>query len=232
MDLDGYFEKVNEAVNACISRCLSVQDYVVDLTRDEPEIAKKIIGVRKPLLTQQDKDSLSGYLDIGYFREFSSEERMALFSYLFDISRALDVKSLKVRFEQYDKSHHIFSKDSTLHELVRTKKTDPEIMNYWTPAVLNASMVLRFLREKVFTISWTLIFPLRYIHLAKLLSQMCRFLSDLIPVVSMILSRQQPYVKVYLFLLIRTGGNSLKFAIALKKERHIALMHQKVLAMI
>ena len=40
MDLDGYFEKVNEAVNACISRCLSVQDYVVDLTRDEPEIAK------------------------------------------------------------------------------------------------------------------------------------------------------------------------------------------------
>lgn len=121
MDLDGYFEKVNEAVNACISRCLSVQDYLEDLARDEPEIAKKIIEVRKPLLTQQDKDSLSGYLDIGYFRDFSSEERMALFSYLFDISRALDIKSLNVRFEQYDKNHPIFSKDSTLYDLVRTK---------------------------------------------------------------------------------------------------------------
>jgi hypothetical protein len=121
MDLDGYFDKVSEAVNACISKRLSVQDYVEDLTRDEPETAKEIIEVRKSLLTQQDKDSLSGYLFIGYFRDFSSEERMALFSYLFDISRALDIKSLNVRFEQYGSDHPIFSKDSTLFDLVRTK---------------------------------------------------------------------------------------------------------------
>lgn len=121
MNLDGYFEKVSEAVNTCISKRLSVQDYVEDLTRDEPETAKEIIEVRKSLLTQQDKDSLSGYLDIGYFRDFSSEERMALFSYLFDVSRALDVKSLNVRFGQYSRKHPIFSKDSTLYDLVRTK---------------------------------------------------------------------------------------------------------------
>lgn len=121
MDLDGYFEKVSEAVNACISESLSVQDYVEDLTRDNPETAQKIIEVRKSLLTQQDRDSLSGYLDIGYFRDFSSEDRMALFSYLFDISRALDVKSLSVRFEQYSENHPIFSKDNTLYDLVRTK---------------------------------------------------------------------------------------------------------------
>lgn len=121
MDLVGYFEKINDAVNVCISNCLSVQDYVESLTREEPETARWIIEVRKPLLTQQDKDSLSGYLDVGYFKDFKSEERMALFSFLFDISRAVDVQSLNLRFEQYDIGHPIFAKDHTLFDLVRTK---------------------------------------------------------------------------------------------------------------
>ncbi|MAX32086.1 MAG: hypothetical protein CME72_03350 [Halomonadaceae bacterium] len=49
---------------------------------------------------------------------------------------------------------------------------------------------------------------------------------------SMMLNQQQPYVKVYLFRLILTGGNSLKYGIALKKEHHIVWMHRKGLAMI
>ncbi len=122
MDLDEYFDSVDEAVNFCISKCLTAQDFVEDLTRDDPETARKIIAVRKPLLTQQDKDSLSGYLDIGYFKSFSSDDRMALFSYLFDISRAIDVKSLIVRCKEYDINDPIFSEDITLYDLVRTKK--------------------------------------------------------------------------------------------------------------
>ncbi len=122
MDLEEYFRNVSEGVDACIERNLQVQDYIEKMIDQNPRLINDIVNIRKEFLNQKDKDDLTGYLDIGYFQGFNSEGRMALFSYLFDISRALASKSLKVRFEPYRKDHAIFSKDESLYGFLRKRK--------------------------------------------------------------------------------------------------------------
>jgi hypothetical protein len=128
MTLDEYLLCVDNGADQCINGQLSIQDYVERQCVNNPNAVSDIINIRASLITQQDINSVTGYLDIGYFKDFNANERMALFSYVFDISRIFEVKSLRNRFEQYKKDHPIFSKDASMHELIREKSIQSKDM--------------------------------------------------------------------------------------------------------
>jgi hypothetical protein len=133
MTIDEYFHELEQAVSCCIGESISNQQYVERLISDSPEKAKCIIDTRKELLCPTDYDQYSGYLEIGWFTEFSSSERLALFSFMFDVGKKLKVTMLRNRFQEYEINQSIFSGDATLFECIRRKKSsgnlDLELIN-------------------------------------------------------------------------------------------------------
>ncbi len=121
MTIDDYFKEIDTAVQKCMNDDISNQDYVEQLTSNDIEKSKKIINIRKELLSPSDYERLGGYLAIGFFTNFESSERMSLFLFMFDIGNLLVVRRLKERFRVYDRSLKIFSKDGNLFDCIREK---------------------------------------------------------------------------------------------------------------
>ncbi|MFM8331086.1 MAG: hypothetical protein ACKN9T_05305 [Candidatus Methylumidiphilus sp.] len=117
--IDEYFEAIETAVSVCIINSISSREYVENTISDNIENIRQIIDIRKELLCPSDYQNLSGYLEIGYFTEFNSDERIALFSFMFDIGSVLKVKLLKARFQRYDTNQPIFSDDIDFFGCIR-----------------------------------------------------------------------------------------------------------------
>lgn len=123
MDIDEYFNQVKCGVGACIDRSISNQKYVEDLLLRSPELAREIIDARKEILSPSDYEKLGGYLEIGFFTEFTSSERLALFSFMFDIGNDLKVKLLRRSFERYEIGQPLFSGEQDLFDCIRKAST-------------------------------------------------------------------------------------------------------------
>lgn len=121
MTLDQYFQEIEYAVQECIKNGISSQQYVEQLISSEAEKADKIINIRKELLSPNDYEKIGGYLELGFFTEFDSKERIALFSFMFDIGKSLTVETLRERFRRYEINQKLFLSDATLFECIRKK---------------------------------------------------------------------------------------------------------------
>jgi hypothetical protein len=119
MTIDKYFEEVKIAVDVCARDSISNQDYVESLISNNPEKTRDIIEIRKELLCSSDYQNLGGYLEIGFFTEFDPSERVALFSFMFDIGNDLKVKLLRNSFEKYEIHQPLFSGDQELFNCIR-----------------------------------------------------------------------------------------------------------------
>lgn len=119
MTIDEYFEEIEKAVSACVSKSISSQDYVENFISDSPEKIQDIIGLRKELLCPSDYEKLGGYLEIGYFTEFDSSKRIALFAFMFDVDNALKIKLLHNRFKKYEINQPLFSGDTDFFNCIR-----------------------------------------------------------------------------------------------------------------
>jgi len=123
MTLEEYFEEIENAVSVCIKDSITNQDYIENLISSSSDKVQNIISIRKELLCPSDYENLGGYLEIGYFTDFESSERIALFAFMFDVGSALKIKLLRRRFEQYEINQPLFSGDSELFKCIRSKKT-------------------------------------------------------------------------------------------------------------
>ena len=119
MTIDDYFKEVQYAVDTCVRNSISNQDYVENLISSSPEKAHDIIETRKEILCPSDYQNLGRYLEIGFFMDFEPSERIALFSFMFDIGNDLKVKLLRKSFEKYEISQPLFSGDSGLFDCIR-----------------------------------------------------------------------------------------------------------------
>ncbi|MFW0966308.1 hypothetical protein ACEV9L_24900 [Vibrio parahaemolyticus] len=119
MDIDEYFNQVECGVGVCTSKSISSEKYVEELLVSSPELVKEIIYVRKEILCSSDYEKLSGYLEIGVFTDFSREERLALFSFMFDIGDELKLKLFRDSFERYQIDQLLFSGEEDLFDCIR-----------------------------------------------------------------------------------------------------------------
>ncbi len=122
MTIDEYFKEVNNAVDVCVRDSISNQEYVENLISKSPEKIRDIIEIRKEILCPSDYQNLGGYLEIGFFTEFGPSERIALFSFMFDIGNDLKVKLLRNSFERYEINQPLFSGDHDLFNCIRKTK--------------------------------------------------------------------------------------------------------------
>lgn len=122
MLIDEYFEEVQNAVEVCIRDSITNQDYVERLISSSPEKIRNIIRIRKEILSPSDYQHLGGYLEIGFFTEFETPERIALFSFMFDIGNELKVKRLRLSFEKYEINQPLFSGEYDLFNCIRKNK--------------------------------------------------------------------------------------------------------------
>ncbi|HWQ26658.1 MAG TPA: hypothetical protein VN367_07735 [Chlorobaculum sp.] len=114
MTIDEYFEQVQNAVDVCARDSISNQDYVEYLISNNSKKTREIIEIRKELLCSSDYQNLGGYLEIGFFTEFDPSERVALFSFMFEIGNDLKIKLLRNSFEKYEINQPLFSGDQEL----------------------------------------------------------------------------------------------------------------------
>lgn len=121
MTIDEYFDKVKLAADYCVANSILSADYVESLIRDNPQETQDIIEVRKATFCASDYERLGGYLEINLFSTFKSSDRMALFSFLFDISNDFDVKRLRHSFQKYKIDQPIFLGDKGFFECIRKK---------------------------------------------------------------------------------------------------------------
>jgi len=144
MEIDSYFDYVNNTADLCFKSDRQPLEYVEEeISTDESKI-KEIVRFRGGILSEQDRERLAGYLEIGYFENFHPNERMALFSFVFDISSALESRSLECRFEEYKEGHPLFNYDKTLFSCIRKKnnhRSDFELLDSKSLNCVNGSEV-------------------------------------------------------------------------------------------
>lgn len=151
MTIDEYFEEITHAVSTCVSESISNQTYVERLIAESPDKTRNIIHVRKELLCVSDYEQLGGYLAIGYFTVFNSSDRIALFSFLFDIGNALKVQLLRNRFQKYEIGQALFSGDTELFNCIRKSSSgnlDLELIDAYSLDNIQGSEV--FCRNGIF----------------------------------------------------------------------------------
>lgn len=132
MDIEQYFAEVDKAAAYCSENYISNQDFVEELAKSASEKLCEIVECRKELLSPQDYERLRGYLEIGFFTQYSSADRIAIFSFMFEIGSSLLRKNLRKRFQPYEKTQPIFVLDPTLWECIRIKennKKDLELLD-------------------------------------------------------------------------------------------------------
>lgn len=121
MTIDEYFEEIENAVSVCVSNSITNQDYVENLISSSSDKIQNIISIRKEILCPSDYENLGGYLEIGYFTEFESSERIALFAFMFDVGNALKIKLLRNGFKKYEINQPLFSGDTEFFNCIRKK---------------------------------------------------------------------------------------------------------------
>lgn len=132
MNIDEYFNEVENAVSACVERDISSQEYVEKLIISSPEKIKSIIALRKEFLCASDYEQLGGYLEIFCFTQYDYSEKIALFSFMFEVGNILKAKLLRNRFQRYEENQPLFSKDSSIFKCIRkdsSGKPDLELID-------------------------------------------------------------------------------------------------------
>jgi hypothetical protein len=128
MDIDEYLNQVKRGVDTCIDRSISNQKYVEDLLISSHELSREIIEARTDLLCPSDYEKFGGYLEIGFFKEFEASERLALFSFMFDIGNDLKVSFLRRTFERYEIGQPLFYGEEDFFDCIRkTSAGSPDL---------------------------------------------------------------------------------------------------------
>lgn len=123
--ISDYFDGLEWVVASCDAANVASHAFLEDLGQRNPTVLSKLLSARKAFMTDSDKEKASPYLPIGYFRNFSVEDRLVLFVLSFEVANRLHEKNMNVRLEPYNKEHALFKAAPDLWNYVRVSGERP-----------------------------------------------------------------------------------------------------------
>ncbi len=123
--ISDYLDGLERVVASCDTANAASHDFLEDLAQSNPTLLTMLLSARRTFMTDSDKEKASPYLPIGYFHNFSVEDRLVLFVLSFEISSRLHKKHMHVRLEPYNKEHALFKAAPDLWNHVRVSGERP-----------------------------------------------------------------------------------------------------------
>jgi hypothetical protein len=123
--ISDYLDGLERVVASCDTANAASHTFLEDLEQSNPTLLGKLLSARKAFMTDSDKEKASPYLPIGYFRNFSVEDRLVLFALSFEVSDRLHERRMSVRLEPYNKEHALFKAAPDLWNHVRVSGERP-----------------------------------------------------------------------------------------------------------
>lgn len=115
----------------------------------EKEVSEilELIQIRKSFLDEKDYNTNGGFLQVGYFNGASSEDRLAGYCFVSDLTTSLMKLDFEKRFKIYKPNQEIFLAESTLWNQIRTSqggKQDLELIKLSSLEHISNSEIFKF----------------------------------------------------------------------------------------
>jgi hypothetical protein len=121
----GYIEDLETVVASCMATNSVSHSFLENLWLNDPKLLARLLWARKAFMTDSDKSKGSPYLDTGYFREFSADDRLILFVLSLEIEHGVHKKEMGSRLQPYSKEHALFKAAPDLWSHVRVSGERP-----------------------------------------------------------------------------------------------------------
>lgn len=121
MDLDDYFSALDAFAAAALGRSCAAHE-LLDELKGHDQAAMQCAQLRETMLEARESQSLSAYLEIGFFLDPSPTTRIAWYAFSNDVARIMQQRATRAACEPYDAFQPLFAAVPALFGAIRKRQ--------------------------------------------------------------------------------------------------------------
>jgi len=108
MDIDEYYKILEQLAEDCIKSGLATHVFLENRIEKNRKFFDELIAFRKTFVGDKEFEDLRGYLEMGFFINYSDIERATCFVICFELEEIVTKKTWRQRCEKYNNSQELF----------------------------------------------------------------------------------------------------------------------------